>query len=58
MPESKKEIKDSDLKEIVISLMQGLDSVVDLLEEKGILTRREYLSKLNKLKAQRNTSGR
>ncbi len=48
--------KDSqDLKEeLIISLIQGLDSIVELLIEKGVITREEYLEKVNKLKKQRN----
>lgn len=52
--------KDSqDLKEeLIISLIQGLDSVVELLIEKGVITREEYLEKVNKLKKQRNIFNR
>lgn len=52
--------KDSqDLKEeLIISLIQGLDSIVELLIEKGIITREEYLEKVNNLKKQRNIFNR
>ena len=52
--------KDSqDIKEeLIVSLIQGLDSIVELLTEKGIITREEYLEKINKLKKQRNIFNR
>lgn len=56
----KKQSKDTqDLKEeLIISLIQGQESLVELLNEKGIITRKEYLDKINKLKAQRNIFNR
>lgn len=56
----KKQNKDTqDLQEeLIISLIQGLDSLVELLEEKGVITRKEYLKKINKLKSQRDIFNR
>ena len=57
---NEKQNKDTqDIKEeLIVSLIQGLESLVDLLEQKGIVTRKEYLEKINKLKAQRDIFNR
>ncbi|MFQ5450266.1 MAG: hypothetical protein ACE5E9_06525 [Nitrospinaceae bacterium] len=47
--------KQIDLKEIVVSNICAIDSLVELLEEKGILTRREFLDRVNRRKAQRQS---
>lgn len=57
---TKKQNKDTqDIKEeLIVSLIQGLESLVDLLDQKGLVTRKEYLEKVNKLKEQRNIFNR
>lgn len=57
---TKKQNKDTqDIKEeLIVSLIQGLESLVDLLDQKGLVTRKEYLEKVNKLKKQRNIFNR
>ena len=45
------------LQEIVISLICGLESIVDILVDKELMTREEYLKKINHMKAKRNVLG-
>ena len=40
--------------EILISLICGLEVIVDTLVAKGLLTREEYWQKVNHMKAKRN----
>lgn len=40
--------------ELIVSLIQGLESIVELLVEKNVITREEYVEKVNHLKKQRN----
>ena len=54
MPAKKNKDSQDIKEELIVSLIQGLESLVELLIEKKIVTRKEYLEKVNKLKAQRN----
>ena len=54
MPAKKNKDSQDIKEELIVSLIQGLESLVELLIEKKIITRKEYLEKVNKLKAQRN----
>lgn len=58
MPNDKNKDSQDIKEELIVSLIQGLDSIVELLIEKGIITREEYLEKVNKLKKQRNVFNR
>ena len=58
MTENKNKDSQDIKEELIISLIQGLESLVDLLDEKGLVTRQEYLVKVNELKKKRNIFNR
>ena len=43
-----------DFKEIVITNMFEIEAIVEVLEEKGIMTREDYRERVNKMKEKRN----
>ena len=54
MTENNGQGKDVDFKEIIISNMFEIEAIVETLEEKGIMTRKDYLEKVNRMKEKRN----
>ena len=43
-----------DFKEIVITNIFEIEAIVEVLEEKGIMTREDYRERVNKMKEKRN----
>ena len=43
-----------DFKEIVITNIFYIEAIVEVLEEKGIMTREDYRERVNKMKEKRN----
>ena len=43
-----------DFKEIVITNIFEIEAIVEVLEEKGIMTRKDYRERVNKMKEKRN----
>ena len=54
MADNKEPTKGVDFKEIIISNMFEIEAIVETLEEKGIMTRKDYMEKINRMKEQRN----
>ncbi|MEE9258792.1 MAG: hypothetical protein V3U37_04560 [Nitrospinaceae bacterium] len=53
MADNKEPTKGVDFKEIIISNMFEIEAIVETLEEKGIMTRKDYMEKINRMKEQR-----
>ena len=54
MSDNSNESNKVDFKEIVITNIFEIEAIVEVLEEKGIMTREDYRERVNKMKEKRN----